>query len=186
MCDKDCMIAKVVEECKLQDITDSNQIKYILATIEHETNGTFQPVVEAYWVRDKMIKRRGKVKGKKRFNDWAKRHFRYYPYYGRGLVQITWKRNYKRFSKILTELYNAEYIDLVKNPDFALVPDFAVKIAVYGMKHGVFTGKKLEDYINSDKVDFVNARKIINGEDKKEHIAYLAEKFNIEEFSNVG
>ena len=75
-------------------------------------------------------------------------------YYGRGFVQITWKDNYAKFSKILG-------VDLVGNPDLALDSDIAAKIAVIGMMRGLFTGKKLSDYINSGKDDYYNARKTV-------------------------
>ena len=47
----------------------------VLATVEWETNKTFQPVREAYWLNE----------------DWRRAHLKYYPYYGRGFVQLTWK-----------------------------------------------------------------------------------------------
>lgn len=41
-----------------------------------------------------------------------------------------------------------------------------------GMEEGIFTG-----YINSDKIEYENARKVINGSDQKKLIASFAEKF---------
>ena len=146
-------IKAIVKECKKQDITNPSQIHYIIATVDHETNGTFLPIKEAYWLSE----------------GWRKRNLRYYPYYGRGYVQITWKANYKKFGKLLG-------IDLVSNPDLALEPENAMFILVYGFKHGTFTGKKLDDYINIHRTDFESARKIINGSDKKIHIARMAQK----------
>lgn len=157
------MIDKILDECKNQDIANIDAIKYILATVEHETNGTFKPVKEAYWLSE----------------NWRKKNLRYYPYYGRGLVQITWRHNYLKFSKILTEMYGCNYINLSKNPDLVLNEEFSIKILVYGMKHGVFTGKKLGDYFNDEKSNFIGARKIINGKDRAEHIAMLAHGFDI-------
>ena len=153
---KDEAIFRILLECDKQGITDKNQIKYIIAKVEHETNGTFTPVREAYWLSE----------------SWRKRNLRYYPYYGRGFVQITWKDNYEKFGKLLN-------IDLVDNPDLALDIDYATFILVYGMKHGSFTGKKLCDYINCEKTDFVRARRIINGNDKAAHIARLAKNTEI-------
>jgi len=144
---------KIVEECIKQGVIKSEAIQYVLATVEHETNGTFLPVKEAYWLSE----------------DWRKRNLPYYPYYGRGLVQITHKENYEKFSKLLN-------IDLVKEPDLALEFDNALFILVYGMKNGTFTGKKLSDYFNKYGSTFYRARKIINGMDKADHIAMLAQK----------
>ena len=153
----------IIDECIAQGITNPNQIKYVLATVQHETNGTFKPVKEAYWLSE----------------GWRKRNLRYYPYYGRGYVQITWESNYRKFSKLLTERYSANYIDLVQYPDLALDESFAAFILVYGMKHGTFTGKKLSDYISNKKIDFRRARRIINGLDKAKKIAKIAERITI-------
>lgn len=44
------------------------------------------------------------------------------------------------------------------------------------MKDGIFTGKKLSDYISSAGVDYVEARRIINGSDQQQLIAGYARK----------
>ena len=148
-------IAMIKKECSRQGVIKPEQVNYVLATAEHETNDTFMPVVEAYWKSER----------------WRETNLRYYPYHGRGLVQITWPENYKKFSKIIG-------VDLYKHPEYALEMKHAVFILVYGMKHGTFTGKKLDDYINDEFIDYEGARKIINGVDKKEHIAGLAAKYD--------
>jgi len=176
---KDRVKALIREECEHYGVHDSNQIAYIYATIEWETAHTWKPVREAYWVLDKYVRKYGDKKGKKKYDEWAKRHFRYYPFYGRGFVQITWKRNYQKFSKILSKRYGKK-INLVKYPDLALNEKYAATIAVYGMKHGTFTGKKLDDYIGWNKADFVGARKIINGTDKAKRIALIADSFELD------
>ena len=167
-------------------VTNENQLKYILATAQHETNNTFDPVREAYWVRNKFIKKFGKIKGAKRFENWGKKRFKttrseisYYPYYGRGYVQLTWKHNYVKFNEILHKFEVTE-ADIVANPDMVLNTKVAAFILVYGMVHGSFTGRKLDHYINDSKTDFIGARRIINGRDKAKHIAMLAEKITID------
>jgi hypothetical protein len=45
------------------------------------------------------------------------------------------------------------------------------------MAAGIYTGKKLSDYIGNGKRDYVNARRIINGTDKAQQIAAIAESF---------
>ena len=131
-----------------------NQWAYVFATTFHETSYTFLPVREAFWLSE----------------TWRKKNLRYYPYYGRGFVQITWDFNYKHYSKILNE-------DLLKNPDLAMIPKYAFRIMIDGFKKGVFTGKKITDYINSDKTDYKGARKCINGTDKDDTIATYARLF---------
>lgn len=128
-----------------------NQWAYIFATVFHETNATFLPIKEAYWLSE----------------DWRKKNLRYFPYYGRGFVQITWKENYAKYGKLLSS-------DLVKNPDLALNIDVAFFILIHGFANGTFTGKKIQDYINEGKKDYVGARRCINGTDKAQLIASYA------------
>lgn len=78
-------------------------------------------------------------------------------YRGRGLCQITGKDNYIRFGNLLG-------IDLAKNPDKAMQPDVAVAILFEGMIFGLFTGKRLADYLNATADDYRAARAIINGD----------------------
>ena len=130
------------------------QWAYVFATAFHETNATFLPVKEAYWLSE----------------EWRRKNLRYFPYYGRGYVQITWKDNYAKFSKDLGE-------DFVKNPDLVMIPKYAFNILVDGFKTGAFTGKKISNYINENKKDYTNARKCINGTDKMNLIAGYAETF---------
>lgn len=130
------------------------QLAYLLATAYHECHKPAQPEL-----RMTPMKEFGGEKYLKSKD--------YYPYYGRGFVQLTWKSNYDKAGKRLG-------IDLLSDPDLALNPLYAADIMVYGMKHGSFTGKKLSDYINEREVDFLQARRIINGMDKSKLIADYA------------
>ncbi|KGT94926.1 hypothetical protein NG99_06545 [Erwinia typographi] len=103
-------------------------------------------------------------------DEYRRTHYRYYPYYGRGFVQITWDYNYQAYSEKLG-------IDLVADPDKALDPDNALFILIDGFKNGVFTGKKLTDYVNSASTDFFHARRCINGLDHAEQIKGFAIDF---------
>jgi hypothetical protein len=100
----------------------------------------------------------------------------YYPYYGRGYVQLTWKANYKVFGGFLG-------LDLLNNPHLANEPENAWLILEEGMtrnespKDPNFTGFTLENFFNENKKDFFNARKIINGMDKARLIGSYAESF---------
>ena len=151
---KEGTINAIKWECKAQDIGLNTQIAYVLATVQWETAQTFKPVREAFW----------------RSEDWRKNNFRYYPYYGRGYVQLTWKNNYQKYSQILG-------VDMVNNPDLAMDHNIALFILVHGFKTGTFTGRKITDYITRSQTDFVNARRCINGLDHAHDIASLAEDF---------
>lgn len=153
--DKDATIAAIKSECAAQGIGLPSQIAYVLATTQWETAQTFKPVKEAFWLSE----------------DWRREHLsRYFPYYGRGYVQLTWKNNYQKYSDILGR-------DLVGNPDQAMEPEVALFVLVHGFKTGTFTGRKITDYINATQTDFVNARRCINGLDKAHEIAALAQEF---------
>ena len=151
---KEGTIEAIIWECSVQKLGLKTQIAYVLATVEWETGRTFKPVKEAYWLDE----------------EWREENLRYFPFYGRGFVQITWESNYKKYSEILG-------IDLVANPDLAMNKNVALFILVHGFKTGAFTGRKITDYIDGTKTDFVNARRCINGTDHDEDIAGLARNY---------
>lgn len=91
---------------------------------------------------------------------------------GRGLVQLTGRRNYSAASEYLG-------VDLVADPDLALDPDIAARVLIWGMETGAFTGKSLATYV-SDRgtpAEWIQARRIVNGTDKAQLIAGYAERF---------
>ncbi len=157
-----------------QNISNLKQFAYMLATLKHETANTFRPITELgsvnYFNRyDPILADTAARRATARANGNLARGDGY-KYRGRGYVQITWKNNYKKLGDALG-------YDLVDLPDEALNPAIAYKIMSYGMRKGIFTGKKLSDYLNDAGTDYVNARRIINGTDQAEKIAGYAEKF---------
>jgi len=152
--DKEGVIEAIKWECGVQEIGLKTQIAYVAATTEWETARTFKPVREAFWLSE----------------DWRRDNLRYFPFYGRGFVQLTWEKNYKKYSDLLG-------IDMVADPDLAMNENVALFVLVHGFKMGTFTGRKITDYINKFETDFVGARRCINGTDHDEDIAELAEKY---------
>lgn len=145
----------IIAECAREGLT-RQQAAYVLATAWWETNRTMKPVREAYWLDE----------------DWRQRNLRYFPYYGRGFVQLTWRDNYDRAGRVFG-------VDLVRDPDGALEPGIAVKILVRGMREGWFTGKKLSDYITEGAANWLGARRIINGTDKASKIMEIARQYDV-------
>lgn len=141
--------------------TQINSLAYYLATAWWETGQTMQPVREAYWKTEA----------------WRKKNLRYYPWYGRGLVQTTWEDNYRKIAKAMGLPVNT-FID---NPNLLLKWEYALPAMFVGMDTGLYTGKKLSDYIDEvdesdteDYKEYVNARRVVNGTDKNTTIAKLA------------
>jgi putative chitinase len=141
---------------------------YMLATVKHECANTWQPITErgprSYFEKYETGTPLGRQLGNTQPGDgWRFR--------GRGYVQITGRANYARMSKLLGLGPDA---DLEQDPDQALRPAIAYQIMSLGMRNGLFTGKKLGDYISSPICDYKNARRIINGVDQAARIAEYA------------
>ncbi|MBB2699450.1 hypothetical protein EFD56_23980 [Rhizobium phaseoli] len=155
---------------------DLRWLAYILATAYHETAYTMQPVRETLAQSDARAVEILEAAFAAGRLSWVKT-----PYWrpdedgccwlGRGLVQLTHKRNYEAMS-VLTG------IDLVADPDRAMEMDAAVTILIEGMLQGSFTGHKLADHLNATTEDWVNARRIVNGTDRAEKLAGYAKAFH--------
>lgn len=98
---------------------------------------------------------------------------------GRGDVQLTGFANYKKADAKLAALGLIKPGELLATPDLALRGDCSAAVAVWGMRDGWFTGKRLNDYIASRGTldQFVHARAIINGQDKAALIGSYAVAF---------
>ena len=86
-------------------------------------------------------------------------------YYGRGYVQLTWETNYRNMS------HNLDLGDQVLiHPERALDPPTAYKIMSLGMRNGSFTGVRLGDCNSGSRCDYLDSRRIVNGNDRAELI----------------
>ena len=131
-----------------------NQAAYVLATAYWETARTMEPVKEAFWLSEA----------------WRKKNLRYFPWYGRGFVQLTWETNYHKAGAELG-------VDLTTDPNKVMEPEISAEILVVGSRDGWFTGKKLADYITLQRSNYRGARRIINGTDKAAAIAEIAREY---------
>ncbi|MBT9386341.1 peptidoglycan-binding protein [Pseudooceanicola sp. CBS1P-1] len=133
------------------------QTAYILATAAWETAAHLEPVREACWLSAARAEAYRKSKD-------------YYPWYGRGLVQLTWDYNYAGAGEKLGQ-------DFTSDPDTVLAPEAAVQILVRGAMEGWFTGHALPEYVSATRCDFEGARRVINGSDRAADIAALATEY---------
>lgn len=142
----------------LQEGYPLSWVAYMLATVYHETAKRMQPVREGLSASDA----------------WRRRNLRYYPYYGRGDVQLTWAENYRKLGDLLGK-------DLIGNPDLALDPEISASVLVLGMKDGLFSkGHSLKVHLPNSpatRAEFKQSRRIINIMDKADMIAGYALKF---------
>lgn len=160
---------------------DVRHIAYAFATTFHETNGSMQPVEEGYY----LIRY-----GAKRVKDFQA-SLRYYPWFGRGYVQLTWNTrkipNYSKANKQiplqmpeLVERFESETgqkFDLIAHPEQALNKHIAFAVMTLGMFQGWFTSKKLSDFIHGSTCNYFDSRTIINGHDVAGKIERFAERF---------
>ncbi|MGI9481365.1 MAG: hypothetical protein ACR2OR_03300 [Hyphomicrobiales bacterium] len=147
------------QACSIAELDPAlEQSAYVLATVFHETARTMQPIEE--------------------YGGW---NTRYAPWFGRGYVQLTWEENYKKQQDKLHAIpqvheYSVPY-QVHDDWNNALHPTTSAIITVGGMRDGDFTGKALNDYIQPGSIDYINARRIVNGTDRAEQIAGYAALF---------
>lgn len=110
-----CPLANVADHWPLiagalerRGILDRDNARGVIATVAIETASTFLPVREAFWMSE----------------DWRKANHRYYPFDGRGYIQLTWETNYRAAGEALG-------IDLLGNPERAMVPSVAADILAW-------------------------------------------------------
>lgn len=155
---------------------DVRHLAYMLATAFHETAATMQPVRETLAASDDaaiIILDRAYAAGRlgQVSSPYWRRDAEGKSWLGRGLVQLTHRRNYEAMSAVTG-------IDLVARPERAMEPETSATILVAGMLGGSFTGRRLSQYFNAQSEDWAGARAIINGRDRAELIAGYGKSFN--------
>lgn len=81
-----------------------------------------------------------------------------YRYRGRGIgAQFTGRDQYLLWGKIMG-------VDLLNHPELALDVKFGAAVLYKGSVEGLFTGVGLGKYITSTKVDYINARRVVNND----------------------
>lgn len=144
-------IPLIAEALDKEGILDSNVLAYALATIEHETDETFQPIEE---IQGPISARRLGYEGGTNF-------------FGRGFIQITHLRNYREFGERI-----GLGDQLVKNPELALNAEVSAKILA-----AFFKDNNVANLASNG--NFVAARAPVNPDYNGYSIAQKALKYNI-------
>lgn len=160
-----------------KEIDTADDYGFYLGEIGRETGFRWEPCREGFCKTDagsiaavtKMY-RDGRIS-----YNYAKPQKNGKSYFGRGFGQITWPENYVLCGEAIgmgRQLYD--------NPDLMLDPEIAWKVFYIGCLKGIFTrGKhKLRDWVNENKADFYNARRIVNGLDHAREVADYCQIFS--------
>src|SRR5262245_25834550 len=137
---RDRSVAAIIGAARSRHLTKS-QIAYVLATAEHESD-SFKTLEE--------YSSGGQYEGSQNLGSTA-------PGDGlrfqcRGYVQLTGRLNYTRYADISGIKLTALPLILMN------WPALSVFVIVDGMMRGIYTGRRLSDYVNDAKQDFFNAR----------------------------
>lgn len=152
-------LAPLLVELTKSDTVQAEHGAYILATAHYETD-RFNAMEE--YADGSAYEGRASL-GNDQEGDGVR-------FKGRGYPMLTGRRNYAWASVTSGR-------DLLANPKEAIIAEVSAYLIVVGMMTGAFTGVGLGRFISAGKVDFINARKTVNGLDRAETIADLAERY---------
>jgi hypothetical protein len=161
-------VEAILRACHKYRVTDPHHIANILAQVFHETGTYMLPIKETVYAShkdknpsDAAVIARLDAAWKNGQLSWVKTPYWRDGWFGRGPIQLTHQANYEKIGKAIG-------VDLVSDKNRILDPDIGAATAVVGMRDGLFTGKKLDDY---DFPAALNAptkshpRRIVNGND---------------------
>lgn len=120
------------------------QLAYLLATVDYQTGGTFSAASEERLPF-----------GVNTPEDIVAQNLRAAGFHGRGYSGLRGKDAYIGLSQVVGQ-------DLVNNPGKLANPQVSYNVLIEGVMNGLFTGKRLDDYINAQKSDFYNARNVMD------------------------
>jgi hypothetical protein len=165
-------LKKVLEfSTKDENINSVNHLAYLLATAKIESDYSLERW-EADYICGKLgVRYKDKPcqsainyycstkGGKIDYCDGKPKDKRGLPYFGRGLIQITWKENYKKYGDKIG-------VNLVDKPERIFIPENSYNVAVAFLSEKKGSSKKSTfDWL--DEGNLTQARKSVNGGTKK-------------------
>lgn len=151
----------ILDACIAAKVTDVHHVANVLGQVRRETGGYMSPIKETVmpYHKDKnpsdaeVIARLDRAWAAGKLSKVKKPYWRTGEF-GRGQIQLTHAENRAKFG--------------IKNRDDLLKLDVSARVAVVGMRDGVFRGHKLADYDFPAALDAPqkhNPRRIVNGND---------------------
>lgn len=151
----------ILDACIDAKVTDVHHVANILGQTRRETGGYMSPIKETVmpWHKDKnpsdatVMQRLDRAWAAGKLGKVKKPYWRTGEF-GRGQIQLTHAENRAKFG--------------IRNRDDLLKLDVSAKVAVVGMRDGLFRGHKLADYDFPAALDAPqrnNPRRIVNGND---------------------
>ena len=158
-------------------LNDVNHLAYLLATAKIEADFSLERWESDYSCKSKGVKYNNKPcqkaldyfcstnGGRKKNYCTRKLDKKGLPYFGRGIIQLTWYDNYKKYGDLIG-------VDLANNPDLIFVPKNSYDVAVaYMQKKRGKSNKNTFDWV--DEGNLARARKTVNGGEDKVKPEYL-------------
>lgn len=151
----------ILDAARAAKVTDAHHVAHILAHVRRETGGYMSPIKETVMPSHKnknptdaeVMQRLERAWARGQL-PWVKKPYWRDGEFGRGQIQLTHAKNRAKFGI-------ADRDDLLKLP-------VSARVAVVGMRDGLFTGKKLSGYTFPAALDAApknNPRRIVNGPD---------------------
>ena len=151
----------ILDAARAAKVTDAHHVAHILAHVRRETGGYMSPIKETVMPSHKnknptdaeVMQRLERAWARGQL-PWVKKPYWRNGEFGRGQIQLTHAKNRAKFGI-------ADRDDLLKLP-------VSARVAVVGMRDGLFTGKKMSDYTFPAALDAApknNPRRIVNGQD---------------------
>jgi predicted chitinase len=151
----------ILDAARAAKVTDPHHVAHILAHVRRETGGYMSPIKETVYPShknknptDAEVMQRLERAWSRGQLPWVKKPYWRDGEFGRGQIQLTHAKNRAKFGI-------TDRDDLLKLP-------VSARVAVVGMRDGLFTGKKLSDYTFPAALDAppkMNPRRIVNGQD---------------------